>query len=185
MGVKRLSKVWQHGRMESTAETGSPGAKARQVADPLARAELTYLLGMSFQLVLSEFVSRLDAAGYDDLRPVHGLVFQALYGEGATSSELADQLGVTKQAAGQIVDDLAARGYVERRPHPAGGRRKLVVLTDRALEHLAVAGRLMFEMESELEQRLGSQNRRVPRAELAALIRAMADDDLPPLRPLW
>lgn len=185
MGVKRLSKVCEHGWMESTAETGSPGAEPRQTGDPLARAELTYLLGMSFQLVLSDFVSRLDAAGYDDLRPVHGLVFQSLYGEGATSSELAEQLGVTKQAAGQIVDDLSARGYVERRPHPAGGRRRLVVLTDKALEHLAVAGRVLFDMESELDERLGAQNRRVPRAELAALIRAMTDGDLPPLRPLW
>ncbi|MFF5448541.1 MarR family winged helix-turn-helix transcriptional regulator [Streptomyces sp. NPDC012888] len=173
--------------MESTAQTApTGGTPARQPGDPLARAELTYLLGMSFQLVLSEFVSRLEAAGYDDLRPVHGLVFQALHGSGATSSELAEVLGVTKQAAGQIVDDLAGRGYVERRPHPAGGRRKLVVLTDKAMRHLAVAGRILFELESELEQRLGAQDRRIPRTELAALIRAMTDgDDLPPLRPLW
>lgn len=67
--------------------------------DPLEQTELTFLLGMAFQLVLSEFVSRLDAAGYADLRPMHGLVFQVLHGSGATSSELAEELGVTKQAA--------------------------------------------------------------------------------------
>ncbi|MFZ3561967.1 MarR family transcriptional regulator [Streptomyces sp. BH055] len=39
-----------------------------------------------------------------------------LKGSGATSSELAEGLGVTKQAAGQIIDDLEQRGYVERRP---------------------------------------------------------------------
>ncbi|MFD6324531.1 MarR family winged helix-turn-helix transcriptional regulator [Streptomyces sp. NPDC058442] len=153
--------------------------------DPLEQTELTFLLGMAFQLVLSEFVDRLDAVGYADLRPMHGLVFQVLRGSGATSSELAEELGVTKQAAGQIIDDLEKRGYVERRPHPAGGRRKLVVLTDKALKHLAVAGRILHELEAQLTQQLNQIGRQVPRAELAALIRTLAGDSIPPLRPVW
>ncbi|MFY1692146.1 MarR family transcriptional regulator [Plantactinospora sp. WMMB782] len=52
---------------------------------------------------------------------MHGLVFQALRGGGATGTELADRLGVTKQAAGQIVDDLERRGYLRREPHPGAG----------------------------------------------------------------
>src|SRR5438094_123670 len=84
--------------------------------DPLVRTELTFLLGMGFQLVLREFVARLDAVGYTDLRPVHGSVFQFLKHSGATSSELAARLGVTKQAAGQIVDELERKGYVARQP---------------------------------------------------------------------
>ncbi|WP_445528774.1 MarR family winged helix-turn-helix transcriptional regulator [Streptomyces cyslabdanicus] len=153
--------------------------------DPLERTELTFLLGMAFQLVLSEFVSRLEAADPTDLRPVHGMVFQMLQGAGATSSELAEQLGVTKQAAGQIVDDLEARGYVRRQPHPAGGRRKLVVLTGRAQEHLAVAGRVLHELEAQLAKRLQETGLQVPRAELVAVIRALAGDSIPPLRPVW
>nr|WP_207387201.1 MarR family transcriptional regulator [Frankia sp. Cppng1_Ct_nod] len=92
------------------------------------------------QVVVAEFVGRVDAAGYADLRPVRGMVFQALRGSGATGTELADRLGVTKQAAGQMVDDLEMRGYVRRQPHPDGGRRRLIVLTDKALDHLVVAG---------------------------------------------
>ncbi|MBA2806817.1 MarR family transcriptional regulator [Streptomyces sp. KM273126] len=153
--------------------------------DPLENTELTFLLGMAFQLVLSEFVSRVDAAGYAELRPVHGLVFQALRGAGATSSELAERLGVTKQAAGQIIDDLEKRGYVERRPHPAGGRRKLVVLTGKAQEHLSVAGRILHELEGQLGKQLQDVGLDVPRAELAAIIRSLAGDAIPPLRPVW
>jgi DNA-binding MarR family transcriptional regulator len=153
--------------------------------DPLERTELTFLLGMAFQLVLSEFVRRLDTAGYDDLRPMHGLVFQALRGSGTTSSELAERLGVTKQAAGQIIDDLEKRGYVERQPHPAGGRRKLVVLTEKALEHLAVAGQILHELEAQLAKHLHELGLQVPRTELAAIIRSLSSDSLPPLRPIW
>ncbi|SEG52769.1 transcriptional regulator, MarR family [Actinacidiphila yanglinensis] len=156
-----------------------------ETRDPLERTELTFLLGMAFQLVLGEFVGRLDAAGYAELRPVHGMVFQVLRGSGATSSELAEELGVTKQAAGQIIDDLEKRGYVARRPHPAGGRRKLVVLTDKALEHLAVAGRVLHDLEAQLTRRLQEAGGQVPRAELAAIIRTLAGDALPPLRPVW
>lgn len=153
--------------------------------EPLERTELTFLLGMAFQVVLSEFVSRLDAVGYADLRPMHGLVFQVLHGDGATSSELAEHLGVTKQAAGQILDDLEKRGYVERRPHPAGGRRKLVVLTPKATDHLAVAGRILHQLEAQLTKRLHEADLEVPRAELAAIIRTLAGDSIPPLRPVW
>jgi|SRR5437868_1755705 len=156
-----------------------------ETEDALERTELTFLLGMAFQLVLSEFVSRLNAAGYADLRPMHGLVFQALYGPGATSSELAEKLGVTKQAAGQIVDDLEKRGYVERGQHPDGGRRKLVVLTGKALEHLAVAGRILHELEAQLAKQLDEAGLQVPRAELAGIIRVLAGDTVPPLRPVW
>lgn len=148
----------------------------------MARTELTFLLGMGFQLVLREFVTRLDASGYQDLRPIHGAVFQALKSSGATGTELADRLGVTKQAAGQIVDELAEKGYVTRQPHPEGGRRKLIVLTDKASQHLAVAGRILRGLEAELGETVDFPGLRI---ELTKLIRTMAGPDLPALRPTW
>ena len=158
-----------------------------QPEDPLARTELTFLLGMAFQLTLAEFVRRVTDAGYQDLRPVHGMVFQVLRDQGRTSSELATHLGVTKQAAGQIVEDLERRGYLRRGPHPDGGRRRLIELTDQAVEHLAVAGRTLHQLEAELTERLQESGHTLPRAELAALIRTLNPDphQLPPLRPLW
>ncbi|MCX5377771.1 MarR family winged helix-turn-helix transcriptional regulator [Streptomyces sp. NBC_00091] len=133
--------------------------------------------------MLGEFSRRVAEAGYPDLRPLHGMAFQALKGPGATATELAERLGVTKQAAGQIVDDLEGRGYVRREPHPGGGRRKLVVLTPAADRHLATAGQILHTLEAELGARadLGAL-----RGELLRLIRALhGDGALPPLRPLW
>src|SRR5699024_5864442 len=123
-------------------------------------------------LLLTEFNSRIADAGYTDLRPVHGLTFQALGAEGATGSELAQRLGVTKQAAGQIVDHLEARGYVERRPHPEGGRRKLVVLTAAGAEHLRTAGGILRDLEAEIGDRIGAPELEDLHARLGDLIRA-------------
>ncbi|MEU4358159.1 MarR family winged helix-turn-helix transcriptional regulator [Streptomyces virginiae] len=151
--------------------------------DDYAGVELTFLLGLGFQLVLGDFTRRLADAGQGDLRPVHGMAFQALKGDGATATELAERLGVTKQAAGQIVDDLERRGYVRREPHPGGGRRKLVVLTAAAREHLLVAGRVLHELEAELA---GSADVGALRRELSRVVRALhGEEGLPPLRPVW
>ncbi|GAB3647437.1 MarR family winged helix-turn-helix transcriptional regulator [Glycomyces tarimensis] len=147
--------------------------------------ELTFQLGLAFQLVLGEFTGRVEAAGYTDLRPIHGLAFQALGPDGATGSELAQRLGVTKQAAGQIVDYLEARGYVERRPHPAGGRRKLVVLAPAGLEHLRAAGEILHGLESEIGDRIGHAELEDLRAKLVEVVRALHDGPPPPLRPVW
>ncbi|MQY14277.1 hypothetical protein SRB5_44400 [Streptomyces sp. RB5] len=146
--------------------------------------ELTFLLGLGFQLVLGEFTARVAAAGYPDLRPVHGMVFQILHAQGTTGTELAARLGVTKQAAGQIVDDLERRGYLRREPHPAGGRRKLVVLTDAARRHLMTAGAILHELEAELGDRTGAD---IPtlRRELSRLVTGLSDGEPPPLRPVW
>lgn len=164
-----------------TADASAPGPGH----DPLADVELTWLLGIGFQVILAEFSRRLDAVGQGDLRPVHGMIFQIAKGKGITSTELAERLGVTKQAAGQLVADLEKRGYVRREAHPEGGRRRLVVLTEKAVEHLNVAGPILHQLEAELAAQSGDANLVGLRTELARIIRAVTGSSLPPLRPVW
>lgn len=71
------------------------------------------------------------ARGFEGLRPAHGFAFTRLAPDGATVTELAAHLGVTKQAASQLVEELVRKGYVERHPHPGDARARLVVLTER------------------------------------------------------
>ncbi|MEU2601455.1 MarR family winged helix-turn-helix transcriptional regulator [Streptomyces hirsutus] len=69
------------------------------------------------------------ARGFEGLRPAHGFAFARLAPDGATVTDLAAHLGMTKQAASQLVDELVRKGYAERRPHPVDARARLVVLT--------------------------------------------------------
>ena len=73
----------------------------------------------------------VQARGFDDLRPAHGFAFARLAPDGATITQLAEHLGVTRQAAAQLVDELLARGYVRRSRHPDDARARLITLTDR------------------------------------------------------
>lgn len=68
--------------------------------------------------------------GFDDVRPVHGFVFARLSEAPATTAQLADHLGITKQATSELVQYLIDRGYLRRTPDPGDRRARLLVLTE-------------------------------------------------------
>ena len=92
-------------------------------------------LSAALLAVAGELTQRIHegvvARGFEGVRPAHGFAFARLAPDGATVTELAVHLGVTKQAASQLVDEVVRKGYVERRPHPVDARARLVVLTER------------------------------------------------------
>lgn len=68
----------------------------------------------------------LEGEGFADVRRAHNAVFMHLPAEGLRLTELAASAGMTKQAMGELVDDLVAKGYLRRDPDPADGRAKLI-----------------------------------------------------------
>lgn len=92
-------------------------------------------LSAALLAVAGELTQRIHdgvvARGFEGVRPAHGFAFARLAPGGATVTDLAVHLGVTKQAASQLVDEIVRKGYAERRPHPADARARLVVLTER------------------------------------------------------
>lgn len=154
-------------------------------ADELAAYELTYLVGMTFQLLLKEFVGRLNELGYEGIRPMDGMAFQILKGDGLTGTELAAQLGITKQAVSGMIDHLETLGYVVRVQHTLGGRRQLIQLTEKAYVHLDVAGTVLHDLETEIIGQTGKKTMHTLRMTLAEIIMTLSGGDIPPLRPTW
>ena len=72
----------------------------------------------------------LNASGFPVRQP-HGYVLRALHERPLALTALAELLDVTKQAVGQVVDEMVALGLVERRVDPGDRRTKLLSLTDR------------------------------------------------------
>lgn len=147
--------------------------------DPTAARTLPPLiLGLAADLV-GAIDRGVRARGFDDIRPAHGYAFVRLAPDGATVGELADHLGVTKQAASQMVEELVRKGYVERRPHPADARARLVLLTERGWSCTRAADAAAADAVGAWEDVLGGQRLRRLAADLA---------DLAPggrLRPAW
>lgn len=78
-----------------------------------------------------ELLERIEDAGYEGISMSAHLVFEALPPAGTRLTTIAGRIGMTHQAAGEVVSDLERRGFLTRTPDPADGRARLVVLTDR------------------------------------------------------
>ncbi len=72
----------------------------------------------------------LAERGFTDVRPAHGFAFARISEAPATTSQLAEHLGITKQATSELVAHLVKNGYLTRRPDPADRRAQLLELTD-------------------------------------------------------
>jgi DNA-binding MarR family transcriptional regulator len=129
----------------------------------LRHARTTYGLAMR---------KALDDAGYDDI-PKNGLYIiggMALGAKTIPLSVLIKELGISKQGAGQLVDTLVLRGYLER-TEDAGDRRKLnIVLTKRGRAAAAIQAAAREKIDAELLARVGNENILRTRKTLASLI---------------
>ena len=121
----------------------------------------------------------VEARGFADVRPAHGFTFVLLSRGPATTVAIAAHLGVTKQAAGQLVAELESKGYVRRRDNPDDGRSRLVELTARGRACTRAADAAAVEAVREWEQRLGARRVR----QLATALAAVGATG--PLRPAW
>jgi DNA-binding MarR family transcriptional regulator len=148
--------------------------------------ELAILFAISFRTLIDDLHVRLTAKGYGDVRPAHGFVFQLLAPDGATGSEIAEHLGITKQAASQMVDFLEQHGYILRQPHPGDGRGKIVVLTERGWNCIHETEAIFADQERQWTQVLGAERMETFREDLRRLVLASNDGVIPRrLRPVW
>ena len=118
----------------------------------------------------AEFFRRLAEAGHSALRMPHTMLLERLPPEGARLSLLAPMLGVTKQAAGEIVDDLEAAEYVTRIADPADRRAKLVVLSPKGAAAFGEVFAVLSAMDAELASVVGSRRYDEARATFVQLI---------------
>lgn len=75
--------------------------------------------------------ARLAAGGFEDLPGNGPYVLGGMANQGGTAGDLILQLGVSKQAASQLIDTLVLRGYLDRTINADDRRRMTIELTDR------------------------------------------------------
>lgn len=119
--------------------------------------ELPLLLFAGFRSVIDELHAELARRGHPDARPAHGFAMQAIGLDGATASELGRRLGISKQAAGKTAQRLEALGYASRASDGGDHRRKLVRLTPRGIEMLALSAVIFDDIRARWSRTLGPQ----------------------------
>jgi DNA-binding MarR family transcriptional regulator len=112
----------------------------------------------------------LAEAGCDDVPRNGSYVIGAIARTGAPLSQIIKELGVSKQAAGQLVDTLVMRGYLDRSVDPEDRRRLTISLTERGHAAAAVIRSAIDRVDAALVDRVGQEYVRHARVTLAALI---------------
>jgi DNA-binding MarR family transcriptional regulator len=115
------------------------------------------LLFLPYRAMETRVFQGLAAAGFDDLTPAQGRVFQRIAAEGSRLTELAEQAGITKQSVGFLVDQLERGGYVERVADPADGRARLVRVAPRGARSVELSRGIVAQVEAEWAAHLGAR----------------------------
>ena len=113
------------------------------------------LLRIPWEAVQQQMLARLHERGFDDFDPAYLTIFRYPGPQGARPTDLAAQLGISKQALNHLLRALERLGYLERKPHPDDQRSKRIVLTQRGLAAVGVIREAVAEMEAAWAKQLG------------------------------
>jgi DNA-binding MarR family transcriptional regulator len=129
--------------------------------------------------VIEQIQDGMARRGFPDVRPAHGFAFVRISHGDATVLDVAEHLGVTKQAASQLVEQLVQRGYVTRVPDPADARRRTLALTARGRACTRAAEASAADAVRGWQDEIGADGVR----RLTRLQARVSPDG--PLRPAW
>lgn len=121
-------------------------------------------------------VSKLAASGHKGLGMAHTTLIANLDTEGTRITILAKRMGITKQAAGHLVADLADKGYIVSHPDPVDRRAVLVTFTEKGWQFLHDAYKMKSEIETEFTNILGKERFEQLRDTLDDLLKHVEDE---------
>ncbi|HEV7206960.1 MAG TPA: MarR family winged helix-turn-helix transcriptional regulator [Jatrophihabitans sp.] len=130
-------------------------------------------------LVVDGIQEGLARRGHAAVRPAQGFALVRIGQGDTTVLDVAEQLGVTKQAASQLVEVLVGRRHVKRVADPNDARRRLLTLTARGRACAAATEEAAAEAVAAWRPTLGAAGLKSLYGLLGAL------DRTGPLRPAW
>jgi DNA-binding MarR family transcriptional regulator len=113
--------------------------------------------------------TRLAEAGFDDLPRNGPFLLGGMANHGGSAGRMTHGLGVSRQAASQLIDTLVLRGYLTRETNDEDRRRIDVQLTERGRAAAVVVRTAVEEVDRELCQMISQSQLEGLRAGLTAL----------------
>jgi DNA-binding MarR family transcriptional regulator len=135
------------------------------------RASTLQLLFKAARLLDEQALLRVAAQpGRVRLRRSHTSLLPHIDLAGTRITDLAERLGVSKQAASQLVDDLEQLGVLARVPDPEDARARRVIFTELGRAGLLEGLSVLRAMERELGARIGERKMEQLRGTLLAIL---------------
>jgi DNA-binding MarR family transcriptional regulator len=119
---------------------------------------------------------KLAEAGYGEISPSHGLVFQYIEEGGSRITTLAALAGMTKQSMSALVYQLEDYGYLKRKSDPEDARAVLFYLTSKGQALTTKAHDLNYQFEQKWKKTLGAEQYKNLRELIQKLVEAGAVD---------
>ena len=123
----------------------------------MSEPDLAILITAANRCVADRLGEAVATAGGGAMRPSFGFVLRAVAAEEPTVSRLAEMLGVAKQGASRLADDMVALGYLERTGDPIDRRRTRLRLSPAGERIRARALAESHTIEDELRERFGDR----------------------------
>jgi DNA-binding MarR family transcriptional regulator len=150
--------------------------------------DLAVLVVGAARAVADRLGDAVRRAGVPDMRAPYGYVIRALAERDRTLTDVAALLDVSKQAAIKVVDEMEARGFLTREPHPEDRRVKVLRLTAKGRKVRRVALAESRRMEEELRSEVGDTDVEAMRRAIAGFLAAhgsLEDAGAGRARALW
>jgi DNA-binding MarR family transcriptional regulator len=135
-------------------------------ADP---SEIPAMLRGARGAYATTIVAMLAAAGFDDLPRNGPFVLGGMANHGDSAVDMIRGLGVSRQAASQLIDVLVLRGYLDRQINPDDRRRMDIELTERGRAAAVVIRAAVEQVHRQLDAKISPAGWPVLRPALAAL----------------
>jgi DNA-binding MarR family transcriptional regulator len=131
------------------------------------------LLRMPVDAVHRRIISDLQAAGFTDLGDSHMAVLRYPGPHGRRPSDIAEELGMSKQAVNYLLGSLEQAGYLQRVDDPDDRRSRRVELTERGEAVRQTIRATVADIEAELARELGDR----AFAQLRSLLERLNDTE--------
>jgi len=157
---------------------GERGPDSAQL-EAAKRQSVSQLLFKCARLLNERGMDAVRARRDTPIRKSHTNLFPhiPLFEPGIRLTDLAQLVGVSKQAVGQTVGELVQMGIVARQPDPEDKRAKQIVYTEHGRAAVMDGLQILADIEKDLARRVGEPKMRALHEALLALEDALDQHD--------
>ena len=123
----------------------------------LDNPDLAIILVAANRCLSDRLIAAVRETGARDARPAFGFVIRAVAAEEPTVTRLAELLGVSRQAASKLADEMVRRGYLLRAADPDDRRRTRLRLSAKGRRVRQRAADESATIEAELRATVGDR----------------------------